>query len=82
LYFAAGEMCKAKKFCKQVLLRIFCFAKRNPPPQCAHWGTSFQKEAFGALRLAAISLTSCGKGRALALYIVPSLSGKGKHILA
>ena len=22
---------------------MFCFAKRNPPPQCAHWGTSFQK---------------------------------------
>ncbi len=21
-------------------------AKYNPPPQCAHWGTSFLKEAF------------------------------------
>ena len=30
------------------LLRMFCFAKRNPPPQFANWGTSFQKEVFFA----------------------------------
>ena len=25
---------------------MFCFAKRNPPPQFANWGTSFAKGGF------------------------------------
>ena len=44
---AKPKCTKYIRFCKLAfILYISPAAKYNPPPQCAHWGTSFAKGGF------------------------------------